>query len=61
MARAVDGNTADLDRYAQSKGLGAWSAKIKFYGPAEGAAGAVGVCQGTLLDESPVRRSRTAN
>jgi 4-cresol dehydrogenase (hydroxylating) len=33
IARAVDGNSADLDRYAQSKGLGAWSAKIKFYGP----------------------------
>ena len=35
IAKAVDGNTGELDQYAQSKGAGAWSAKIKFYGPAK--------------------------
>ena len=35
IAKAVDGNSAELDQYAASKGLGAWSATIKFYGPAK--------------------------
>jgi (+)-pinoresinol hydroxylase len=35
IAKAVDGNSAELDRYAASKSLGAWSATIKFYGPAK--------------------------
>ena len=35
IAKAVDGSSAELDQYAASKGLGAWSATIKFYGPAK--------------------------
>ena len=35
IAKAVDGSSAELDQYAGSKGLGAWSATIKFYGPAK--------------------------
>jgi (+)-pinoresinol hydroxylase len=31
--KAVEGNAAGLDAYGQSKGLPAWSCKLKFYGP----------------------------
>jgi 4-cresol dehydrogenase (hydroxylating) len=33
--KAIDGNAGDLDAYAASKGLAAWSATLKFYGPAK--------------------------
>jgi FAD/FMN-containing dehydrogenase len=35
IAKAVDGNSNDLDAYASSKALAAWSATLKFYGPAK--------------------------
>ena len=33
--KAIDGNARELDDYAASKGLTAWSVTIKFYGPAK--------------------------